>query len=321
MRGAFSPKDGQLYAVGIDGWGDYSVMDGCIQRVRYTGESLRKPIGFQVYSNGIRMDFDIALDESISTDTKNYFIQQWDYEYANRYGSPEFSHKTPDFLGHDVLAIRSVLQSNDGKSLFLEIPDIEPVMQVHIRMHLKDTEGVDFKTDLFPSIIELGHHYEAPGLIPAEGHKHGTIQLRVNSPKIPSGVTESGEFMEGERTIVLKAGNTLQFDTNLIEAKAGEFIKLVFENPDVMPHNVVFCTEGNLKKVGDMSFAMLNDPKAADKHYTPDTPEVIANSHLVFPGGKHILHFQAPEETGDHHFVCTFPGHWMTMNGIFRVTE
>ncbi len=107
----------------------------------------------------------------------------------------------------------------------------------------------------------------------------------------------------------------------VIEAKAGEFIKLVFENPDVMPHNVVFCTEGNLKKVGDMSFAMLNDPKAADKHYTPDTPEVIANSHLVFPGGKHILHFQAPEETGDHHFVCTFPGHWMTMNGIFRVTE
>ena len=125
--------------------------------------------------------------------------------------------------------------------------------------------------------------------------------------------------MEGERTIVLKAGNTLQFDTNLIEAKAGEFIKLVFENPDVMPHNVVFCTEGNLKKVGDMSFAMLNDPKAADKHYTPDTPEVIANSHLVFPGGKHILHFQAPEETGDHHFVCTFPGHWQVMQGTLIV--
>ena len=38
-------------------------------------------------------------------------------------------------------------------------------------------------------------------------------------------------------------------------------------------------------------------------------------------GGEHTLHFTAPEEPGDHHFGCTFPGHWMTMNGIFRVME
>lgn len=321
MRGDFSPIDGQLYAVGIDGWGDYSVMDGCIQRVRYTGEALRKPIGFQVHSNGLRIDFDVEINETTAADINNFFVQQWDYEYANRYGSPEFSHRTPDSLGHDVLTVRSVQRINEGRSLFLEIPSIEPVMQMYVRMHLQDTEGVAFKTDLFPSILELGGHYTAPGLLPASGHKHGSIHLRINSPKIPSGVTESGEFMEGERTIVLRAGNTLQFDTNLIEAKAGEYIKLVFENPDVMPHNVVFCTEGNLKKVGELAFAMLNDPKVAEKHYTPDIPEIIANTYLVYSGGTHVLHFQAPEEPGDHHFVCTFPGHWMTMNGIFRVSK
>jgi len=321
MRGAFSPKDGQLYTVGMDGWGDYSVTDGCLQRVRYTGQPFRKPIGFQVHSNGIRIDFTILLDKSISTDPNNFFVQQWDYEYAKRYGSPEFSHRTPDSLGHDPVKVRSVVLLNSGKSLFLEMPDIEPVMQMHIRMHGAESDGKTFKTDLFPSILQLGKHFDAPGIITAVEHKHSTIHLRIDNPTSSSIVTESGSFIEGERTIVLKAGNTLQFDLNLIEATAGEAIKLIFENPDIMPHNVVFVTEGNLKKVGDLSFSMLNDPKAADKHYTPEVPEVIANTFIVQPGGKHTLHFQAPKEPGDHHFVCTFPGHWLTMNGAFRVTK
>ena len=35
VRGAFRESDGQLYVVGLDGWGDYSQKDGCLQRVRY----------------------------------------------------------------------------------------------------------------------------------------------------------------------------------------------------------------------------------------------------------------------------------------------
>ena len=59
MRGAFNPIDGQLYVVGLDGWGDYSIKDGCFHRVRYTGGDVLKPSGFQVFSNGIRIDFPI----------------------------------------------------------------------------------------------------------------------------------------------------------------------------------------------------------------------------------------------------------------------
>jgi len=28
-----------------------------------------------------------------------------------------------------------------------------------------------------------------------------------------------------------------------------------------------------------------------------------------------------PEITGDYPFVCTFPGHWQTMNGVMTVEE
>ncbi|MEM9281036.1 MAG: DUF6797 domain-containing protein [Verrucomicrobiota bacterium] len=323
MRGAFSPIDGQLYVTGIDGWGDYSISDGCFQRVRYTGKKLRQPIDFQVHKNGIRVDFSTSLDPSASGSARNFFAQQWNYEYSDQYGSPEYSANNPESLGHDVLEVRSATVLDSGNSIFIEIPEIEPVMQLHLRMHLRDIDGTHFKADLFPTIVELGERVtDASDLAPPVSAKPSTLTLREKRNENANQlVTRSGESVEGERTISLECSSALKFASDLIEAKVGEPLKLVFTNPDIMPHNVIFVTEGNLQKVGDLSFSMLNDPKAAEKHYTPNVAEVIAGTFLVQPNGEHTLHFTAPLEPGNHHFVCTFPGHWMTMNGVFRVTE
>ncbi|MCH1510826.1 MAG: hypothetical protein L7T84_16595, partial [Akkermansiaceae bacterium] len=137
MRGAFHPKDGQLYLVGLDGWGDYAINDGCFHRVRFTGKIVYKPKGFRVHQNGIRIDFTTKLDRTVTEDVSNFFGQTWNYEYAKRYGSPEFSIKTPGSLGHDRVAIRSVTRLGEGDSIFVEIPDLDPAMQLHLRMHLK----------------------------------------------------------------------------------------------------------------------------------------------------------------------------------------
>ena len=40
---------------------------------------------------------------------------------------------------------------------------------------------------------------------------------------------------------------------------------------------------------------------------------------VIEPGKRHVLHFRAPKKPGDYPFLCTFPGHWMAMNGILRV--
>ena len=73
MRGDFHPQDGQLYVAGLDGWGDYSVRDGCLHRVRYLGGKVRKPKSFKVHSNGIRIDFTTRLDQSNADNLKRYF--------------------------------------------------------------------------------------------------------------------------------------------------------------------------------------------------------------------------------------------------------
>ena len=72
-------------------------------------------------------------------------------------------------------------------------------------------------------------------------------------------------------------------------------------------------------KVGEASFKMLNDPKAGDKNYVPDLPEVLHVIPVINPKKQHTLHFRAPSTPGDYPYICTFPGHWQAMQGILRV--
>jgi azurin len=39
----------------------------------------------------------------------------------------------------------------------------------------------------------------------------------------------------------------------------------------------------------------------------------------VNPQGGQILRFRAPETPGSYPYVCTFPGHWVIMNGVMEV--
>ncbi|MDA7920436.1 plastocyanin/azurin family copper-binding protein [Verrucomicrobiales bacterium] len=320
MRGAFHPEDGQLYLVGLDGWGDYSLKDGCFHRVRYTGDEVFEPTGFKVHENGIRIDFAIALDSKSISDLSRYFAHAWNYEYAKHYGSPEFSVKEPKSLGHDPVEIRSVVLLENGKSIFVEMPTMEPVMQHHIRMHLVTEEGKEFKTDLFSSPMYLGEYFAAEGFAKPNKSKPTAISLRVLKPENePAGNTESGEVTEGERSVVVDAIGGLQYAQKEILAKPGEAIALTLRNTDVMPHNLVIVKPGAAKTVGDASFKMLNDPEAGRKHYVPDLPEVLHHIPVINPGVEHVLHFRAPTEPGDYPYICTFPGHWMAMNGVLKV--
>ena len=321
MRGDFHPQDGQLYVAGLDGWGDYSVRDGCLQRVRFTGNKVRKPMGFKIHANGIRIDFTTSLDSQSTADVKKFFAQAWNYEYAKRYGSPEFSIKQPDSLGHDLLAIQSVTLSKEGNSIFVEIPDLEPVMQLHIRMHLKDEDGTAFKTDLFCSPMYPDTPYLAPTMASIKPGKANKISLRIEGEKQKKKRDWSGTIIEGEREIVIDTLSGLKYSIALIEATPNEALVVKLNNIDAMPHNLVVVEPGATQKVGDASFKMLSDPKAAKKNYAPDLPEVLYVLPVIEPGQSHALHFRAPDKPGDYPFICTFPGHWMAMQGILRVKE
>lgn len=125
--------------------------------------------------------------------------------------------------------------------------------------------------------------------------------------------------------ITLKPGtaNPLTFDTTTFTVKAGQKVKLTFENKSAVPqpHNILIVKPGTLQKVGALANGMLTDPQAMAKNYIPESPDILFHTKLVQPTQTEVLEFTAPAEAGDYPYLCTFPGHWMLMQGTMKVEK
>ncbi len=311
-RGRFSPKDGQLYASGMGGWGSYTVADGCLQRVRFTGGAPQLPIRFETRANGVLVTFSEPVDRAVAAVASKHFAQCWNYLYSSAYGSPELSLKDPAKPGHDPLDISSAHVLADGRTLFLEIPQLQPANQIHLRV----ATGPDRAQDLFLTAHRLGAEFtdfDGYRAIPKDSPPH------VHPGIVPAAVPNPWTKGPPGRELKIQSANGLQFSVRELRAKAGERISLTFANPDVMPHNWALLAAGSLARVGDGVNKLVADPAAAARQYIPVTPDVLAFTDIVAPGGSFTIHFNAPAAPGDYPFICTFPGHWQIMQGIVKV--
>ncbi|MEE2776907.1 MAG: PVC-type heme-binding CxxCH protein [Acidobacteriota bacterium] len=114
------------------------------------------------------------------------------------------------------------------------------------------------------------------------------------------------------------------YDLQEIVVEAGRPVEISFINIDVMPHNVVVSRPGTLVDLGRMADAMAQeDPQLAERRaYIPvRTDVVLFATSMVQPGEQESLTFIAPETPGNYPYSCTFPGHWILMNGNLRVVE
>ena len=60
---------------------------------------------------------------------------------------------------------------------------------------------------------------------------------------------------------------------------------------------------------------IIAEPDAAIRHYIPQTDDVLVYTDIVGPQDQFTISFRAPTEPGRYPYLCTFPGHWMVMNG------
>ena len=155
MRGTFRKQDGQLYIVGSRGWQTSGVRDGCLQRVRYTGGKLALPVALHAHANGLLVEFSEPLDRATAEDVGSYAIERWNYRYGASYGSKDWSVADPSKPAHDEVEIKTAKLQPDGRSVFLEIPTIAPVMQMSLKFSLNTAGGAAFTGDLFHTIHAL----------------------------------------------------------------------------------------------------------------------------------------------------------------------
>jgi azurin len=311
-RGRFSPKDGQLYVCGMGGWGMYGVADGCFERVRYTGQPVQLSCGFHVYENGVRISFTQPIDPTVAGEAGNQFAQAWNYRYCSAYGSPEFSPRHLGVPGHDRLAITAAQVLPDGRSVFLEIPELQPVNQLHLHLHVSPGGA----QDLYLTVHRLDAPFtDYPGYQPL--HKEIAAHpirrdLAMGTKLLPNPWRRT---LPSARPITVEAGKNLSFEPRLLTVHAGERIKLTFTNPDVVPHNWVLLKPGSLERVGDLSNKLVADPAAVTRHYVPRSDDVLCYTDIVPPHESFTIYFRAPSQKGRYPYLCSFPGHWMVMNG------
>jgi azurin len=115
----------------------------------------------------------------------------------------------------------------------------------------------------------------------------------------------------------------LRFDRTRIIVEAGKPFEVVFENPDAMPHNLVFLTPGSRKPVAETVQTFPPDKlDGLGRAYVPDNdPRVIAATKLLASGSSETLRITAPAAEGTYEFICSFPGHWNLMAGTLIVTK
>jgi hypothetical protein len=152
MRGRFHPKDGQLYTVGLRVWQSSAAHDGAFHRVRYTGKPVHMPTEWHVKPNGVELTFTSPLNEKDAADPQNYSLEQWNYRWTENYGSKEYSVVDPNKIGHDKVEVKSVKVSNGGKTVFLEIPEIKPVMTLKIKYSLTGADGTGMNQEVFATV-------------------------------------------------------------------------------------------------------------------------------------------------------------------------
>ena len=111
-------------------------------------------------------------------------------------------------------------------------------------------------------------------------------------------------------------GDVLEFDTDRLEVSAGSEVVLVFSNGSIInQHNLVIVQVGQKDLVSNRG--AVAGP--GNDWIEPGDSDVIANVKLLNPGETGEVRFTAPLD-GAYQFVCTFPGHNVTMFGDFVVT-
>ncbi|WP_390881396.1 DUF6797 domain-containing protein [Thalassoroseus pseudoceratinae] len=324
-RGRLNPSDGQLYVSGMAGWGSYTPQDGCFQRVRYTGDTVQIPTAFHTHENGVHLTFSEPIDESIAGDISQHFAQCWNYRYSGAYGSPEYSPSHQGIAGHDPLVIASAHVLSNGRSLFLEIPGLQPVSQLHLRLRVNADETTSTNPsgngqDLFLTVHKLDPPFtDFPGYHPHSktiaAHPLLT-DLALQAARKPNPWRKP---VPNARAIEIETGKNLTYATREFHVKVNEQLAFTLSNPDVVPHNWVLVKPGRLRQVGELGNRLIADPEAYARQYVPKSDDVLAHTDIVPAGKSQTIYFQAPSKPGRYPYLCTFPGHWMVMNGVMVV--
>ncbi len=138
-NGHVNPADGQLYLVGFQIWGTTAQRVAGLGRVRYTGAPCVLPNALSAMDKGILVRFDSPVDKAQATNPDNWSVERWNYKRTWDYGSAHY--KLDGNTGQEIIPASATYVSEDGRSVFVAVPDMKKCDQMHLGWNLKSADG------------------------------------------------------------------------------------------------------------------------------------------------------------------------------------
>jgi len=111
----------------------------------------------------------------------------------------------------------------------------------------------------------------------------------------------------------------MTYDRKEFSVAPGCLVQLVLHNPDALEHNLLLVAPNSLAEIGIAGDRMGQTPDGKLKEFVPDSKRILAVMGLVPAAKSKSLWFIAPSKPATYPYVCTYPGHWRTMNGKMKV--
>ncbi|MEO6527069.1 MAG: plastocyanin/azurin family copper-binding protein [Gemmatimonadaceae bacterium] len=320
-------KDGSMYVGQTSrGWGATGRAPYALQRLVWTGKTPFEPLKIEARPDGFEIFFTAPVDRAAAGDPASYKVNSFIYKYHHIYGSPPINTSA-----HDV---RAVVVSRDGKSARIVVDSLRQGYIHEIRMAGVKSEGgaallhdfgyytvnripggaklaVKLAVKPAPSAGAPSMSAPAPSTAPSSEARPGgaLAKHQTTMPAAWNGTVD--------QTIAVQGDEGLTFSLPTVNVKAGARVRLDFKNASDMLHNLVVVRPGTAVKVGEAALKL--GLEGAKLQYVPRSDDVLYHTALLEPQKSQTIYFTAPSTPGEYTYVCTFPGHYTTMQGTMRV--
>lgn len=286
-----------------------------LQQLVWNGETPFEIKEVHARPDGFELTFTKPVDRESASDPSSYDITGFTYHYHSTYGS--------DIINQEEAEVTHVQVAEDGRSARLVVKNLREGY-----VHEIKAEGVREAETGYPLLHAVG--YYTLKNIP-EGEKLAVSdeemqQANAGAQEDTSEGTDSHKHQTTQpeswtngpdKTITITATENLTFDVTDFEVEAGSKVRIVLKNPTDLLHNLLITQPDQLETVAQSALNMGLDGPQRD--YVPQSDNVLFYTTLVDVGNSQSIYFTAPEQPDEYPYVCTFPGHWQTMQGVMTV--
>ncbi len=297
------------------GWGSTGQEPYALERLVWTGKIPFEMKCISARADGFEIEFTEAVDIKSAGNPENYQVSNFIYKYHPVYGSPAVDQQELKINGIEIL--------EDGMKVRIAMDGLKERYIHEIIVNVTNSEG--------EALLHSTGYYTLNNI--PEGDKmelkETKIQKAPTAKKVKKPVSKTlakpakrtttmpAGWGNVDQTVQVRAKPGLKYDIEKIEVKAGQKIRIDFINPDDMPHNFLIVMPGQGNKVGEAALKL--GIKGTELNYVPDMEEVIYHTKLLQPGEKESIYIIAPQNPGNYTYVCTYPGHYISMRGTLVV--